>query len=173
MHLFVQTLNLITKLNCFRPPDGWEVSLSYASVTWDWANLLAADPLMLLMLMIVIMTLILLSCGDCCGGGNYATAKGGSLAMRPSALCSFFCATWAWTWLSKLSVLSQAQGRWRQTEDNITRKSIKVCLGWPWAGSYASAHPRLKFLSHGHFLEAPPSWIQTTLKEDQLCLPIS
>ena len=43
--------------------------------------------------MIVIMTLILLSCGDCCGGGNYATAKGGSLAMRPSTLCTFFCAT--------------------------------------------------------------------------------
>ena len=26
--------------------------------------------------MIVMMILILLSCGDCCGGGNYATAKG-------------------------------------------------------------------------------------------------
>ena len=133
-----------------------------------WCTDASAD-----LLMIVIMRLILLSCGDCCGGGNYATAKGGSLAKRPSTLCTFFCATWAWTWLSKLSVLSQAQGRWRQTEDDITRKPIKVCLGWPWAGSYASALPRLKFLFHGHFLEAPPSWIQTTLKGDQLCLPIS
>ena len=43
------------------------------------------------LLMIAIMKLILLSCGDCCGGGNYATAKGGSLANAASTLCTFFC----------------------------------------------------------------------------------
>ena len=36
------------------------------------------------------------------------------------------------------------------------------------AGSYASAPHDLSFCPHGHFLEVPPSWIQTTLKEDLL-----
>ena len=32
---------------------------------------------------------------------------------------------------------------------------------------------RIQVWIDGHFLEAPPSWIQTTLKEDQLWLHIS
>ena len=137
MHLFVQTLKSDNQTKLFQATR-WlrsfpllclcDLRLNQSSGCCSAAN--ASDLLMI----VIVELILLLSCGDCCGGGNYATAKGGSLATQGN----------------------QSRYAW---------------VGQSWLLCFSS--PRLKFLSQGHFLEVPPSWIQTTLKEDQLWLPSS
>ena len=111
--------------------------------------------------MIVIMKLILLGCGDCCGGGNYATVREDLLLGGP-LLYAHFSARLELGLDSASLVSSQAQGRWRQSEECLTRKSMKACMGW------AELAPVLQLDHDLSFCSTVTSWKCLLVDSDNL-----
>ena len=97
-------------------------------------------------------TIQLLAGGDCCGGGNYATAKGGTLAKRPSTLCTFFCAL-------ELGLDSASLVSWAKPKEDGGRRRM-ILQGnqsrYAWAGHELA--PMLQLTQDLSFCSTVTSW---------------